>query len=76
MGKPTKEELIAAFHKVDVNNTKTLGVSELYKLFQEYGDDDASIQDIDAFLAEHDINKDGFISYDEYIQFLGKVLSD
>lgn len=76
MGKPAKSVLIQAFRDADENNNNHLEVNELYILMQKYGDDEIKKEDVDNFLGNHDLDQDGQISYEEYMEFLNKIYQD
>lgn len=76
MGKPDKQVLIDAFTNADADNSGSLDVNELFELMKSYGDDGITKEDIEEFLASHDINSDGQICLAEYNEFLNKIYAD
>lgn len=73
MGKPPKSVLIQAFRDTDKDDNGYLELDELYALMLQYGDDEITKDTIDAFLADYDLDQDGKISFDEYMEFLNNV---
>ncbi|CAF1102977.1 unnamed protein product [Adineta ricciae] len=65
-------ELQTAFHQIDSNHNGYITGDEMRECFQRFhiGYTDAEIQRV---LSQMDFNRDGRVSYDEYMTFMARV---
>ena len=76
MPKTSLQQLLLGFDQCDKNQDGKLQIDELLNLMKQFSDDEISQEDLDDFLAENDIDKDGTISREEYVKFLNRVFAD
>lgn len=65
----SKEEIKAKFEELDVDKNGTLSKMEIKKLFENFGDEQASFM-LQNFFEKYDKNGDDRIDYKEFLDFM------
>jgi len=66
------DNITAAFKLIDTDNSGTLSIDELKAAFDSHGEKDADL--FNEIMAEADKNKDGQISFDEFLAVMSNLM--
>ena len=64
-----EEELVEVFKRFDKNNDEKIDAEDLKIIFQELGEE-VSDEDCRIMIDEHDIDGDGFLNFDEFVNLM------
>ena len=70
-----KNLLMPVFNHLDVNNNGTISAREVVTVFGEMGTD-LNIDDVQAMIDEHDDDKSGVISFQEFLTMMNSLTVD
>lgn len=72
----TPEEFKAAFYKIDKDQSGYIDVSEVRSLLKETYSMDPLEEEVEMFMEEFDANRDGRVTWEEFVSALHTILAD